>query len=133
MRADRAGPLTICALMDALSVHAQLATALILYLAAVGVWGIALGVGGSGPTPSYRGSLVIAEVAVVLQGLLGAAAWVSTGPSDAIHVLYGLALVVTLPLVATIVRQGSPRRTSLSLGLASLFAAGLAIRGITTG
>jgi hypothetical protein len=119
--------------MEALPLHAQLATALILYLAALGVWGIVLGVVGSGPTPSYRGSLVIAEVVIVVQGLLGAGAWVSTGPSDAIHVLYGLALVVTLPLVATIVREGSPRRTSLSLGLASLFAAGLAIRGVTTG
>jgi hypothetical protein len=76
---------------------------------------------------------VIAEIVIVLQGLLGAASWVSTGPSDAIHVLYGLALVVTLPLAATIVREGSPRRTTLSLGLASLFAAGLAVRGITTG
>lgn len=118
--------------MTVLSLHAQLATALILYLAALGVWGIALGLGGSGPTPSYRGSLVIAEVAVVLQGLLGAGAWLS-GPGDAIHVLYGLALVVTIPLVATVVREGSPRRTALSLGLACLFAAGLAIRGVTTG
>lgn len=119
--------------MNVLPLHAQLASALILYLAALGAWGILLGLRGSGPTPSYRGSLVIAEVAIVVQGLLGAGAWVSTGPSDAIHVLYGLALVVTLPLVATIVREGSPRRTALSLGLASLFAAGLAIRGMTTG
>lgn len=119
--------------MNVLSLHAQLATALILYLAALGVWGILLGVGGSGPTPSYRGSLVIATVVIVAQGLLGALSWVTTGPSDPIHVLYGLALVVTLPLVATIVREGSPRRTSLTLGLASLFAAGLAIRGLTTG
>lgn len=119
--------------MNALALHAQLATALTLYLAALGVWGIVLGIGGSGPTPSYRGSLVIAGIAIAAQGLLGAVSWVTTGPSDAIHVLYGLALVVTLPLVATIVREGSPRRTSLSLGLASLFAAGLAIRGVTTG
>lgn len=119
--------------MNVLSLHAQLATALILYLAALGVWGILLGVGGSGPTPSYRGSLVVATVVIVAQGLLGALSWVTTGPSDPIHVLYGLALVVTLPLVATIVREGSPRRTSLTLGLASLFAAGLAIRGLTTG
>lgn len=119
--------------MDALPIHAQLATAVTLFLAGLGVWGIFLGLSGSGPTPSYRGSLVVAEIAIVGQGLLGALAWVTRGPGDAIHVLYGLALAVTLPLVATIVREGSPRRTSLSLGVASLFAAGLAIRGITTG
>jgi hypothetical protein len=118
--------------MDALSIHAQLATALTLYLAALGMWGIALGLGGSGPSPSYRGGLAIAEAAIVAQGLLGVLAWLAR-PSDAIHVLYGLALLVTIPLVATIVREGSPRRASLSFGVASLFAAGLAIRGITTG
>jgi len=119
--------------MDVLPLHATLATAITLYLAALGVWGIALGLGGSGPTPSYRGSLVIAEAGIVAQGLLGALAWPARGPSEAVHVLYGLALAVTLPLVASLVREGTPRRTSLSLGVASLFAAGLAVRGITTG
>lgn len=118
--------------MDALPLHAQLATAITLYLAALGVWGVALGLGGSGPTPSYRGSLVIAEAGIVVQGLLGALAWPAHGPSEGVHVLYGLALAVTIPLVATIAREGTPRRTALSLGLASFFAAGLAIRGITT-
>lgn len=119
--------------MNALPIHAQLATALTLFLTALGVWGIALGIGGSGPTPSYRGALVVAEIAIVGQGLLGALAWATAAPGDAVHVLYGLALVVTIPLVATVVREGSPRRTALSLGLACLFAAGLAIRGVTTG
>lgn len=119
--------------MDPVDLHARLATALTLYLAALGVWGIVLGVAGSGPTPSYRGGLVIGEIAIVAQGLVGGVGWIARGRVDAIHVLYGLALAVTLPLVATVVREGSPRRTSLSLGLASLFAMGLAIRGITTG
>lgn len=118
--------------MDALPLHSQLATAITLYLAALGIWGTVLGLRGSGPTPSYRGSLVIAEAGIVVQGLLGALAWPAHGPSEGVHVLYGLALAAALPLAATIVREGSPRRTSLSLGLASFFAAGLAVRGITT-
>lgn len=118
--------------MDALDLHARLATALVLYLAALGVWGIVLGVTGSGPTASYRGAIVIVEVAIVAQGLLGAVAWPARGPAEAVHVLYGVALAVTLPLVAGVVREGSPRRTALSLGVGSFFAAGLAIRGITT-
>lgn len=118
--------------VDPLDLHARLATAMLLYLAALGLWGVLLGMRGSGPSPSYRGAVVIAEVAIVAQGLLGAAAWPARGPAPWIHVLYGFALAAALPVAATVVREGSPRRTALTLGLAAFFAAGLAIRGITT-
>lgn len=117
--------------VDALDLHTRLATAMVLYLAALGVWGLWLGARGSGPSPSYRGALIVVEVVVLVQGLLGVIVWPRT-PPPWIHVLYGLALILAIPLAATVVRQGSPRRTSLTLGLASLFAMGLAIRGITT-
>ena len=51
---------------------------------------------------------------------------------DAIHVLYGFALVVAMPLAASLVRERAPRGQAVALGFAALFAAGLAIRGITT-
>jgi hypothetical protein len=118
--------------LDVLDLHSRLSTALALYLAAAGVWGIALGLVGPGPTPSFRGALVIAEVGIVAQGLFGLLAWPSSGPPEWQHVLYGAALALALPLAATFVRESSPRRTALTLGLASLFAMGLAIRGMTT-
>jgi hypothetical protein len=117
--------------MDALALHGRLATAIGLYFAAIGVWGIALGARGSGPSPSFRGAIVVAEIAVVVQGLLGAFTALQR-PPEWIHVLYGLALVVAMPLAATVVRDYTPRRMSISLGLAALFAAGLVVRGITT-
>jgi hypothetical protein len=49
-----------------------------------------------------------------------------------VHVLDGLALVVAMPLAATLVRDRTHRGQSIALGLAALFAAGLAIRGMTT-
>lgn len=119
--------------MDVLSFHARLATALLLYLVVLGGWGIVLGARGSGPSPSYRGALVIVELAALAQGLLGMFTWIgrAEGPPW-IHVLYGLALVLTIPFAATLARSSTPRRTSLTFGLAALFAAGLVIRGITT-
>lgn len=111
--------------------HTRIAYALVLYLTAVGLWGVALGFA-SGPTPSFRGALVVAEIGIVAHGLLGILSATVTGPPEWQHILYGLALVVAIPLAASMVRQGSPRRTALTLGLAALFAAGLAIRGITT-
>lgn len=119
--------------MDPFDLHSRLATALVLYLAALGVWGVVLGAVGSGPNPSYRGALVIAWVAIVAQGLLGVAAWPARGPAEWIHVLYGAALVLAIPVATTMVRESTPRRTVLTLAIASLFAAGLAVRGMTTG
>ncbi len=117
--------------MDVLALHGRLGIAIGLYFTAIGVWGIALGAGGSGPSSSFRGSIVIAEVAIVVQGALGAFLALRT-PPEWIHALYGLALVAAMPLAAAVVRDYTPRRTSLALGLAALFAAGLVVRGITT-
>lgn len=116
------------------ALHATLANTIVLYLALVGLWGLLLGVRGTGPTASFRGALVIAEIAAIAQGLVGVLLVVALGrPLDGIHALYGVALVLALPLAATLVRGRAPRGQSVALGIAALFTAGLAIRGITTG
>ncbi|HET8567458.1 MAG TPA: hypothetical protein VFM93_00545 [Candidatus Limnocylindria bacterium] len=111
--------------------HATLANTLVLYLTLLGLWGLFLGIRASGPTPSYRGALVIAEVAAIAQGLIGLFLALQR-PLDPIHALYGVALVAALPLAATLVRDREARGQSVALGIAALFAAGLAIRGIAT-
>ena len=117
----------------ALALHKQLATVLVLYYTAVGLWGLWLGVRNTGPTAGFRGGIVIAVVAAVAQGVLGLLTLVFVGPPlESLHVLYGFALVLAMPLASTVVRDRTPRGQSVALGLASLFAAGLAIRGITT-
>ena len=111
--------------------HGTLARTIVLYLVALGLWGIVLGIRRSGPTSGYRGALVIAEAAAIIQGLVGVA-MLTRYPLNGIHALYGLALVSALPLAATLTRDRQPRGQSIALGLASLFAAGLALRGIGT-
>lgn len=113
------------------ALHGTLANTIVLYLVLVGVWGLWLGLRALGPTPAFRGALVIAEVATIAQGLVGLVLALSR-PLDGIHALYGVALVLALPLAATLVRGRAPRGQSVALGIAALFAAGLAIRGITT-
>ena len=115
-----------------LSLHGRIATAIVLYLTIVGLWGLVLGVRGSGPTPNFIGALLMFEVAAIVQGLLGVALLFSRSPSQSLHVLYGIALAVALPLAATLVRKREPRAASFAFGFMALFAAGLAIRGITT-
>ena len=116
-----------------LSLHGRTATAIILYYTLVGLWGLWLGIRGRGPTPSFIGALVIAEIAAIGQGLLGVATLLFyRPPTQSLHVLYGFALALAIPLAATIVRTRERRTASLTFGLVALFAAGLAIRGMTT-
>ena len=115
-----------------LSLHGRVAFAIVLYLSAVGLWGLALGIRGAGPTPNFIGALVIAEIAAIAQGLLGLTVLFTRPPTNAVHVLYGFALAVALPMTATLVRKREPRAASFAFGFMALFAAGLAIRGITT-
>ena len=121
--------------MDTLFLHQRLAVAILLYLVALGIWGVALAARGQGPSPSYRGAIVIVEIAILAQGALGGLTWIGGQgpPQDWLHILYGFALLLALPFASTFVRDSSPRRTALTLGLVAFFAAGLAIRGITTG
>ena len=116
-----------------LGLHGRIATAIVLYLTIVGLWGLWLGLRGRGPTPNFVGALVIAEVAAVAQGLFGVALLFGRAPANSVHILYGFALVAAIPLAATLVRRRPPRAVSFAFGFITLFAAGLAIRGITTG
>jgi hypothetical protein len=120
--------------MDAvLSLHRQVAWALVYYYAAVGFWGLYLGVRSTEPSPAFRGAIVIAVVASILQGALGLLVLVFSGPPrELLHILYGFAVVLAMPLAASLVRDRAPRGQSIALGFAALFTAGLAIRGIIT-
>ncbi len=116
-----------------LSLHGRGAYALVVYYALVGIWGIVLGVRDRGPSASLRGAIAIATVGAVAQGSLGLLVlFFMRAPAEAVHVLYGVALAAAMPLAATLTRERTPRGRSVALGLAALFTAGLAIRGITT-
>ena len=115
-----------------LSLHGRVATAIVLYLTVVGAWGLILGARRLGPTPGFVGALVVAELAAIAQGLLGIVLLFTRPPTQPLHVLYGFALALAIPLAATFVRTREQRTASFTYGLIALFAAGLAIRGITT-
>ena len=116
-----------------LSLHGRAGTALVLYYTAVGIWGLFLGIRNSGPTPGFRGAIAIAVIASVVQGALGFLVFAFVRPpNDLLHVLYGFALALAMPLAASLVRDRAPRGQSVALGFAALFTAGLAIRGIIT-
>jgi heme A synthase len=114
-------------------IHGLIAWALVLYCAAVGVWGLFLAVRRSPLPGNYAGALAIAVILGVVQALVGVVLVVlGLRPRDDLHYLYGLSVIVAFPLVQQFI---STRKVSrpLAYGLAALFVMGLAIRGITTG
>jgi hypothetical protein len=116
-----------------LGLHQLIAQALILYFALVGIWGVFLGIRKKEMSSAFRGALTIGVVMAVAQAAVGVGLLVSGGrPGSDLHFLYGVTIILTVPLVASYIADKKVSRV-LVYGLASLFMAGLAIRALTTG
>lgn len=113
--------------------HEGFARVILLYFLALGVWGLVAWRTGRGVGPSYRGALLIAELVALLQGAAGAILLIQRPPLEAVHVLYGISIALALPVAYVYARPRPTRQQALVYAIASLFAVGLAIRGITTG
>lgn len=105
-----------------------------LFMAAIGIWGIVSYVRGQSVSGSFAGSLVIGEILVIVQvaaglGLFGMGA----RPPEATHYLYGITAVLVLPFAWSFFRERNQRQALLIYSLLALFIFGLAIRGMTTG
>jgi CDP-diglyceride synthetase len=114
--------------------HDRMATTVLLFMAAVGLWGLFSFTRGESLSGSLAGTLAIGQVLIVIQGLLGAALYVDGfRPPSSVHFLYGLTAAVVMPFVWSYAKERHPRQSLLYYSLAALFIAGLAIRGMTTG
>jgi hypothetical protein len=114
--------------------HDRLSITMMLFMAAVGGWGIFSYLRGHSMSGSYAGALAIGEALVLTQAGAGAA-MVATGarPTTATHYLYGLTAVLVLPFAWSYLRARNQRQALLIYSLVALFIFGLAARGIITG
>ena len=107
---------------------------MMLFMAAVGGWGIFSYLRGQSMTGSYAGALAIGEALVVVQTGAGVAMLATgTRPHTATHYLYGLTAVLVLPFAWSYLRTRNQRQALLIYGLVALFIFGLAVRGVFTG
>ena len=115
------------------ALHSTIAQALVLYFAFVGLWGIVQALRRAPFDAGYRGALVLGVLLGVLQALVGLLLLLFGGraPRDDLHYLYGLSVIVALPLVHQLIGQ-RPAPRMLTYALAALFTMGLALRALTT-
>ena len=100
----------------------------------IAVWGLFLYFRKLTPGGGFRSTLVLTEGLFVIQGLVGIAMFLAgRRPHDGLHWLYGILLVIVLPIAASFSAGRDQRRQALVYGIAGLFMAGLTIRAFTTG
>lgn len=114
--------------------HDRLSITILLFFAVAGLWGLLEYARGGTLSGSIAGALIIGQVLIVIQGLLGMVLFLfGDRPDDLVHLLYGFTAVLVLPFAWSYMRDRAPRQALLLYSLIALFIVGLAIRGITTG
>ena len=121
--------------MDVLAlVHDRLATSMLLFMAAVGIWGTLTYLKGGTMSGSLAGALAIGQLLIVGQILAGVILYFSDNRAQSsVHYLYGATALLVLPFCWTYLRHRDGRQALLIYSLVTLFIAGVAIRGMTTG
>ena len=114
--------------------HDRLATSMMLFMAAIGIWGLFKYTTGGSLSGSFNGALAIGEVLILAQVAFGVVLYIKGfRPDTSGHILYGLTAVIALPFIWSYMRERDARQALLIFSLGALFVAGLAIRGMTTG
>lgn len=115
-----------------LVLHSRLSSAMLLFALVCAVWGVWAYGCKQAVSGSYWGTLIIGELLVIAQGLVGVALLIAGQPPDrAVHVLYGVLAAFTWP-AAFYTRGHTQRREGLTYGLASFLVVAFAIRATMT-
>ena len=117
-----------------LLLHTRLFRTGLLITAFIGVWGLVTYFRKQPSSGSFRATLVLTEALFIVQGVVGVLMFANgRRPHDNLHWLYGVLLVIVLPIAMSYVSGRDPRREPLVYGIAALFMAGLTIRAFGTG
>jgi heme A synthase len=101
-------------------VHDRLANTALLFCLFMTVWGFWRFFRKNGMNSSYWGAAIIAEFLLLLQGGIGFYLWIAGLRPDRgwVHILYGISLVLAVPLVYTFTRGRQDRPEMLLYAVA---------------
>lgn len=119
--------------MSLAEIHARLGNTAMYYIIIMAVWGLWRYFRKQGLDSNYWGALVIGEVLILAQGLLGAYLYVTGArPGRGIHLLYGVVSAIVIPGLYAYTHGDDRRRVMLIYGITLLVLVGLIIRAIGT-
>jgi hypothetical protein len=117
-----------------LFIHTRLALTAVLYSLALGLWAAWSYFRGHGVNASFWGALIIGEVVMLGQGLIGVVLVLGGArPADVLHFLYGVLVALAWPSVYVYTNARAGRSEAAIYALVSLFIFGLSIRAVMTG
>ncbi len=117
----------------AVRLHEGLGSTSLYYFLILSVWGYIRFFRKQGIDSSYWGMLVIAELLVVAQCLLGAYLWLDgLRPMRSIHVLYGAILPLMIPAAYFYTKGRGSHAEILIYATATIITVGLIVRAIYT-
>jgi hypothetical protein len=119
--------------MTLTDVHGRLSTAVVLYVVILGGWGILNFIRHREVSEGYWGGLMVGELLIIAQGLLGGLLWAQGHrPDRGIHILYGVVTAMGIPAVYVYTRGREGRAENLAYGSAALIVGLLVYRAIVT-
>lgn len=121
--------------MQLSEIHARLANTAVIFCIIIAVWGGWRFLRKQGVNSNYWGAAVIAEILIIVQGLLGVFLWISDlRPARGwLHILYGVVGVLAIPLVYAYTKGREDRPEMLIYCVGFLILTGLLLRAIVTG
>lgn len=115
-------------------VHGRIAQTTILFAFIMGAWAAWSYFRKEGVNSSYWGALIIGEILVIGQGVIGLLmVFLGAVPADLIHFLYGVLVALGWPAVYIYTNARATRNEAAIYALVSFFIFGLGIRAIMTG
>lgn len=105
------------------TLHDRLAMTCLFYTFAMGLWAVWLIIRNRGVDGAYLGAIVIGEMLLVTQALLGLWLYLDAGIplTRGLHMLYGILAVLMWPFIYTFTRAGDGGRRESILFAATAF------------
>lgn len=119
--------------MSLAEVHARLGLTALYFMVFMALWGFWRFFRKQGVNSNYWGALLIGEMLIIAQGLLGAYLFIiGARPERSIHILYGVVTALVIPGVYAYTKGDEQRRSMLIYSSALLISVLLILRAITT-
>jgi hypothetical protein len=121
--------------MPLIEVHARLANTAMIYCIIMAIWGLWRFFRRQGLSGGFFGAVVIAEILLAIQGLIGLILWFGVGEYHPryVHWIYGIVLVLGAPIVYVYTKGRQDRPEMLLYAVAYIIMIALVLRARMTG